>query len=59
MKNSTENQVKGKMRELKGRGKAAIGEATEDRRMESEGHADKMSGKLQKKTGDVQQVFED
>ena len=39
--------------------KAGIGEMTNNRDLEAEGRAEKAAGKLQKKTGDVQQVFED
>jgi uncharacterized protein YjbJ (UPF0337 family) len=59
MKDSTENQIKGKGREMKGRIKAGVGEMTGNADMESRGRAEKTAGKLQKKAGDIQQVFED
>ena len=59
MKNSTTNQVKGKMREIKGRVKEGFGEMTNNPDVEGRGRGGKVAGKVQRKAGDVQQVFED
>ena len=59
MKNSTINQAKGKMKEMKGRVKENFGEATNNPDLEGRGKGERIAGKLQKKAGDVQQVFED
>jgi uncharacterized protein YjbJ (UPF0337 family) len=59
MKNSTRNQAKGKMREMKGRVKEGYGVATDNPDLEGRGKGEKIAGKLQKKAGEIQQVFED
>jgi uncharacterized protein YjbJ (UPF0337 family) len=59
MKNSTNNQAKGKMREMKGRVKEGYGVATDNPDAELRGRGDRVAGKLQKKAGDIQQVLED
>lgn len=59
MKNSSINQAKGKLREMKGRVKEGFGEMTNNNDVEARGKGEKIAGKLQKKVGDVQQVFED
>ena len=59
MKNSTNNQAKGKMREMKGRAKEGFGEMTNNQDVEARGKGEKVAGKFQRKAGDVQQVLED
>ena len=59
MKNSTINQAKGKMKEMKGRVKENFGEATNNPDLEGRGKGERIARKVQKKAGDVQQVFED
>jgi uncharacterized protein YjbJ (UPF0337 family) len=59
MKNSTTNQAKGKMREIKGRVKEGFGEMTNNPDLEGRGKGEKIAGKVQGKAGEVQQVFED
>lgn len=59
MKNSSINQAKGKMREMKGRVKEGFGEATNNPDVEGRGKGERVAGKVQRKVGDVQQVFED
>jgi uncharacterized protein YjbJ (UPF0337 family) len=59
MKNSTTNQAKGKMREIKGRVKEGFGEMTDNHDLEGRGKGEKVAGKVQRKAGEVQQVFED
>ena len=59
MKNSTMNQAKGKMREIKGRVKEGYGVGTDNPDTEARGRGERIAGKLQKKVGDIQQVFED
>jgi uncharacterized protein YjbJ (UPF0337 family) len=58
MKDSTINQGKGKMRELKGRAKEGYGVATDNPDLTSKGRGEKVAGKLQKKAGDIEQVFD-
>lgn len=59
MKDSTFNQTKGKMREIKGRVKEGLGEMTNNPDLEGRGKGEKVAGKVQRKAGDIQQVFED
>jgi uncharacterized protein YjbJ (UPF0337 family) len=59
MRNSSNNQARGKMREVKGRVKEGWGETTNNPDLEDRGRAERIAGKLQKKAGDIQQVFED
>ena len=51
--------MEGKLREMKGRAKEGFGEATNNPDLEGRGKGEKVAGKVQKKGGDIQQVFED
>ena len=44
---------------MKGRVKEGAGVMTDNHDMEAEGRGERIAGKVQKKVGDVQQVFED
>ena len=57
IKSSTTDQIKGKMRELKGKAKEKIGQRTNDPRLASQGQDEKVAGKIQKKVGQVKKVF--
>ena len=57
MKDSTKDQAQGKFHEVKGKAKEAIGRAAGKPDMETEGTAEKVAGKVQKKIGQVKQVF--
>jgi uncharacterized protein YjbJ (UPF0337 family) len=59
MKPSTEDQIKGKFHEVKGKVKEKVGHATNDRDLEGEGQDEKVAGKVQKKIGQVEKVFEE
>jgi uncharacterized protein YjbJ (UPF0337 family) len=50
----TENKLRGKGKELKGRVKDAVGGLTNDSSMQAEGKVDKLKGRVQDKVGDVQ-----
>ena len=56
MKPSTENQIAGKVHEVKGTIKEKAGELTNDPDLEGEGIGEKIAGKIQKKIGQVQKV---
>jgi uncharacterized protein YjbJ (UPF0337 family) len=58
MKDSTKDKVQGKVHEVKGAVKEKIGKATNNPDLESEGQAEKIGGKVQKKVGDIEKVFE-
>jgi uncharacterized protein YjbJ (UPF0337 family) len=58
MKESTKDRVEGAAHELKGKVKEAIGHAKNDPALENEGTDEKLGGKIQKKVGDIEKVFE-
>jgi uncharacterized protein YjbJ (UPF0337 family) len=58
MKDSTKDKVQGKAHEVKGAVKEKVGKATNNPDLESEGQAEKIGGKVQKKVGDIEKVFE-
>lgn len=58
MKPSTNDQMEGKIHEVKGEVKKAIGQATNNPNLEAEGQAENFSGKVQKKVGQAEKVFE-
>jgi uncharacterized protein YjbJ (UPF0337 family) len=58
MKDSTKDKAAGTAKELKGKVKEAAGKAAGNPNLRDEGRADKAEGKIQKKVGDVEKVFE-
>ena len=58
MNDSTKDQVKGKMHEVKGKIKEKVGQATGNPNLEEEGQDEKVGGKIQKKVGQIEKVFE-
>jgi uncharacterized protein YjbJ (UPF0337 family) len=58
MKPSTEDQTKGRIREVKGTIKEKAGQLTNDPELESEGVGEKIAGKIQKKIGQLEKVIE-
>ena len=58
MKPSTENEIAGKVHEVKGTIKAKVGQLTNDPDLEGEGIGEKIAGKVQKKIGQLEKVFE-
>ena len=58
MKQSTTDQVKGKLHELKGAVKQKTGKVINNPDLTDEGQAEKLGGKIQKKLGQVERVFE-
>ncbi|MGD1073236.1 MAG: CsbD family protein [Bryobacteraceae bacterium] len=58
MKPSTTDQVKGKFHEIKGDVKAKAGQVTNNPNLEAEGQAEKLTGKVQKKIGQIEKVLE-
>ena len=59
MKHSTRNKTRGSAREWKGKMKQDMGRMTHHPDMEERGAGEKMSGKVQRKVGEIQQVFDD
>jgi uncharacterized protein YjbJ (UPF0337 family) len=58
MSEGTKDELKGKFHEVKGAVKEKIGHATNNPDLEDEGAAEKVSGKVQKKVGQVEKVIE-
>jgi uncharacterized protein YjbJ (UPF0337 family) len=58
MKDSTKDKVQGAVHEAKGKVKEKVGQLTNNPRLEDEGTDEKVAGKIQKKVGDVEKVFE-
>jgi len=57
MKPSPENEIAGKVHEVKGAIKEKVGQLTNDPDLEGEGTGEKIGGKVQKKIGQVQKVL--
>jgi uncharacterized protein YjbJ (UPF0337 family) len=58
MKDSTKDQVQGKMHEAKGKIKEQVGKATNNPNLMGEGQDEKLGGKIQKKIGQIEKVLE-
>ena len=58
MKPSTENEIAGKVHEVKGKIKEKAGELTNDPDLEGEGIGEKIAGKIQKKIGQLEKAIE-
>jgi uncharacterized protein YjbJ (UPF0337 family) len=58
MKDSTKDKVQGAVHELKGAVKEKVGQAINNPQLADEGTTEKVDGKIQKKVGDVEKVFE-
>jgi len=57
MKSSTKDKIKGGINEAKGKVKEETGRATGNPDLRDRGTAEKISGKVQRKVGDVKKVF--
>ena len=58
MDNSTKDQLEGALHEAKGKAKETAGKVLNNPDLEAEGQAENMGGKLQKKIGQIEKVFE-
>ncbi len=58
MSQGDKDQAKGTFHEVKGKVKEAIGHATNDPGLETDGITEKIGGKIQKKFGQVEKVIE-
>ena len=58
MKPSTKDQITGKLHELKGKAKQKAGQLTNNPDLAAEGQGEKLAGKIQKKVGQIEKVFE-
>jgi uncharacterized protein YjbJ (UPF0337 family) len=58
MSQGTTDQIKGKLHEVKGDVKEKVGQLTNNPALANEGKDENLSGKIQKKVGDIEKVFE-
>lgn len=58
MKPSTKDKVEGTLHESKGKVKEASGILANDPQLESKGKIEKLSGKAQKKIGEIEKVLD-
>ena len=58
MKPSTENEIAGKVHEVKGTIKEKVGQLTNDPDLEGEGIVENITGKIQKNIGRAKKVIE-
>ena len=58
MKPSTKDQIAGTVDEVKGAVKEKAGHAVGNNRLEDEGRSQNIAGKVQKKFGQIEKVFE-
>jgi uncharacterized protein YjbJ (UPF0337 family) len=59
MDDSTKDKVEGTLHDVKGTVKEKVGHLTNNPALEEEGTDQKVTGKIQKKVGDVEKVFEE
>jgi len=57
MKSSTKDNVQGTIREAKGKVKEMAGIITDNPKLEANGNAEKMAGKVQEKIGQIKKVL--
>ncbi len=57
MKSSMKDKVEGTLHEAKGKIKEMAGDLTDNPKLEAEGAAEKIAGKVQKKMGQVKKVL--
>jgi uncharacterized protein YjbJ (UPF0337 family) len=58
MKDSIKDKTQGALHDVKGKLKEKVGRATNNPDLEAEGQDEKVAGKIQKKVGDIEKVFE-
>jgi len=58
MKESTKDKIEGTLHEAKGKVKEEAGKAVGNPDLQDRGTGEKVAGKVQKKVGDIEKVFE-
>ena len=58
MKPSTKDKLEGTLHEVKGKVKEKAGQVINDPDLQSEGQSENLAGKVQKKIGQIKDVFE-
>jgi len=59
MSDQSQDRIEGTVDEMKGRGKAALGELTDDDQKRAEGQADQLTGKVKQGVADVKDKVDD
>jgi uncharacterized protein YjbJ (UPF0337 family) len=59
MNQSTKDEIKGKLHEVKGAAKEKAGHLTNNTELAGKGQNEKLAGKIQKKLGQIERVFEE
>jgi uncharacterized protein YjbJ (UPF0337 family) len=57
MDKSTTDQIEGTFHELKGKVKETVGDTINNHDMKAEGREESLDGKIQKKVGQIEKVF--
>jgi len=57
MKSSTKDQAKGTFHEMKGKVKEVAGKLSDNPKLEAQGVAEKIAGKIQAKVGQTKKLF--
>jgi len=57
MKSSATDKVEGNLHEAVGKAKETLGSLTNDPKLEAEGQSENLDGKIQKKIGQIKEVF--
>jgi len=58
MKQSTKDKIQGTVHELKGKAKQTMGQITKKPNLAADGDSEKLAGKIQKKVGQIERVFD-
>ncbi len=58
MTSGKEDQLKGKVHQIKGDAKEQVGKLTNDPDLEAEGQKESLGGKIQHKIGEIKKVFD-
>ena len=58
MRTSTKDQIEGNLHEVKGAVKEQVGRVTNNPTLRAKGKAENLAGKIQKKVGQLEKVFE-
>ncbi len=58
MKPSTQDKIEGTAKEVKGNIKQGAGKLVGNERLQAAGRADKLDGRVQKKVGEIEKVFD-
>ena len=59
MSDATRDRLEGKMNEVTGRGKSAVGDATDDEQLQGEGKAEQAGGNMKQGLADIKGKVDD